>query len=175
MKIYLLYVRLQPAPDRTGLGVNRGGYPGREWRDMREPAGLDDCGNIGPQCVEARFGRFVTAATTCRVHRVYTEYIQIAGLKPEKTQFNVLPFSDKYILDKNINATCKVLVPCFMRWNKTFQKKSLFLSNWSHILVKQGCTSIYPSTWQVWHIKKLIKQHDHYTGAPCAGDNKRPL
>uniref|UniRef100_A0A8C7H8J6 Zinc finger protein 865 n=1 Tax=Oncorhynchus kisutch TaxID=8019 RepID=A0A8C7H8J6_ONCKI len=28
---------------------------------------------------------------------------------------------------------------------------------------------------QVGHIKKLIKQHDHYTGAPCAGDNKRPL
>ena len=27
----------------------------------------------------------------------------------------------------------------------------------------------------MWHIKKLIKQHDHYTGAPCAGDNKRPL
>ena len=24
----------------------------------------------------------------------------------------------------------------------------------------------------MWHIKKLIK---HYTGAPCAGDNKRPL
>ncbi|XP_071200971.1 CTD small phosphatase-like protein 2-A isoform X3 [Salvelinus alpinus] len=31
-----------------------------------------------------------------------------------------------------------------------------------------------PSTGQVWHIKKLIKQHDHYTGAPCAGDNNRP-
>ena len=26
-----------------------------------------------------------------------------------------------------------------------------------------------------WHIKKLIKPHDHYTGAPSAGDNKRPL
>jgi hypothetical protein len=25
----------------------------------------------------------------------------------------------------------------------------------------------------VWHIKKLIKQHDHYTGAPFAGDNKK--
>jgi hypothetical protein len=25
------------------------------------------------------------------------------------------------------------------------------------------------------HIKKLIKQHDHYTGAPCAGGTKRPL
>ena len=22
---------------------------------------------------------------------------------------------------------------------------------------------------------KLIKEHDHYTGAPCAGDNKRQL
>ena len=32
-----------------------------------------------------------------------------------------------------------------------------------------------PSTGQVWHIKKLMKQHDHYTGALCAGDNKRPL
>ena len=32
-----------------------------------------------------------------------------------------------------------------------------------------------PSIWQEWHIKKLIKQHDHYTGARCAGDNKRPL
>ena len=31
------------------------------------------------------------------------------------------------------------------------------------------------STWQVWHINKLIKQHDHYTGAPCAGDNKSLL
>ena len=27
----------------------------------------------------------------------------------------------------------------------------------------------------MWHIKKLIKQHDHYTGAPCAGDIKRTL
>jgi hypothetical protein len=27
----------------------------------------------------------------------------------------------------------------------------------------------------VWHIKKLIKQHDHYTDATGAGDNKRPL
>jgi hypothetical protein len=26
----------------------------------------------------------------------------------------------------------------------------------------------------MWHIKKLIKQHDHYTGAPCVGDNKIP-
>jgi hypothetical protein len=26
----------------------------------------------------------------------------------------------------------------------------------------------------VCHIKKLIKQHDYYTRAPCAGDNKRP-
>ena len=31
-----------------------------------------------------------------------------------------------------------------------------------------------PYAWQVWYIKKLIKQYDHYTGAPCAGD-KRPL
>jgi hypothetical protein len=23
----------------------------------------------------------------------------------------------------------------------------------------------------LWHINKLIKQHDHYTGVPCAGDN----
>ena len=28
------------------------------------------------------------------------------------------------------------------------------------------------STRQVWHIKKLIKQHNHYTCAPCAGDSK---
>ena len=28
---------------------------------------------------------------------------------------------------------------------------------------------------EVWHIKKLIKQHDHYKSEPCAGDNKRPL
>ena len=33
----------------------------------------------------------------------------------------------------------------------------------------------YPSIWQVWHLKILIKQHYHCTGAPCAGDNKRPL
>ena len=25
----------------------------------------------------------------------------------------------------------------------------------------------------MWYIKKLIKQPDHYTGAPCAMDNKR--
>ena len=25
----------------------------------------------------------------------------------------------------------------------------------------------------MWHIKKLIKQHDHYTGATCAGDKKK--
>ena len=31
-----------------------------------------------------------------------------------------------------------------------------------------------PSTCQVWHIKNLIKQRDHYTGAPCAVE-KRPL
>ena len=24
-------------------------------------------------------------------------------------------------------------------------------------------------------VKELIKQHDNFTGAPCAGDNKRPL
>ena len=27
----------------------------------------------------------------------------------------------------------------------------------------------------MWDIKKLIKQYDNYTGAPCAGDNNRPL
>ena len=27
----------------------------------------------------------------------------------------------------------------------------------------------------MWHINNLIKQHDYYTGAPCAGDDKRPL
>ena len=38
------------------------------------------------------------------------------------------------ILNKNINTSCKVLVPCFMSWNKRSQKcsictQSLFLSN----------------------------------------------
>ena len=27
----------------------------------------------------------------------------------------------------------------------------------------------------MWHIKKMIKQHDHYTGAPCARVSERPL
>ena len=41
------------------------------------------------------------------------------------------------------------------------------------------CTNVFTSLFvsishlppQVWH----IKQHEHYTGAPCAGDKKRPL
>ena len=44
------------------------------------------------------------------------------------------------ILNKNINTTCKVLVPCFMRRNKRSQKcsictKSLFCSNFVHKFV----------------------------------------
>ena len=43
-------------------------------------------------------------------------------------------------LNKNINATCKVLVPCFMSWNKISQKcsihtKNVFLSNVAHKFV----------------------------------------
>ena len=41
---------------------------------------------------------------------------------------------------------------------------------WAFLLCQDN-----PSTWQVWYIKWLIKQHDHYTCAPCAGENKRPL
>jgi hypothetical protein len=42
-----------------------------------------------------------------------------------------------FTLNKNINATCKVLVPCSMSWNKISQKcsvhtKSLFLTNVVH-------------------------------------------
>ena len=45
------------------------------------------------------------------------------------------------------------------------------------------CTNLFafllcldnPSTWQVWHINKMIDQHDHYTGAPCTGDNNNTL
>jgi hypothetical protein len=59
--------------------------------------------------------------------------------------------------------------------------KSLFLSNLVHKFVyipvseHFSFVKIIHQLGQVWHIKKLIKQHDHYTGAPCAGDNKRPF
>ena len=33
----------------------------------------------------------------------------------------------KYTLNKNINATCKVLVACFMSWNKRYLKCSKFV------------------------------------------------
>ena len=47
--------------------------------------------------------------------------------------------TNAYTLNKNINATCKVLVPCFMSWNKRSQKsmctKSFFISNLVHKIV----------------------------------------
>ena len=50
--------------------------------------------------------------------------------------------SKENTLNNNINATCKVLVPCFMSWNKKSQKcsihtKSLFILN-----VVQKCVYI---------------------------------
>jgi hypothetical protein len=77
-----------------------------------------------------------------------------------------------------------VLVPCFMSRkdarNVPFAQKTHFSQILCRNLFASLLVSIYsfpdnPSPWQVWHIKKLIKQHDHYTGAPCAGNNKRPL
>ena len=69
---------------------------------------------------------------------------------------------------ENLSGLCGWI--CVWNWK---------VENWSEFLKKnvQPCLWIFllcqdnPSTWQVWH----IKQHDHYTGEPCAGDNKRPL
>jgi hypothetical protein len=67
-----------------------------------------------------------------------------------------------------------------MSWKKRWHFP-LFLSNLVHTFVYIPVSEHLilsqdnPSTWQMWHIKKLITQHDHYTGAHCAGDNKRPL
>ena len=71
------------------------------------------------------------------------------------------------LLDKNINVTWKVLVPCFMSWKKRSQKfsirtKSLFLSIYVHKFVYVPVSEHFwlcqdnPSTWQVLHVKKLI-------------------
>ena len=67
---------------------------------------------------------------------------------------------------------CKVLVPCFMSWNKRYQKcsirtESLFLSNF-------GCKCVYIPVSEHFSFAK-ITQHDHYTGAPCAGRTKKTL
>jgi hypothetical protein len=83
-------------------------------------------------------------------------------------------------LNKNINAKCKVLVPFFMSWNKRSQicsicTKILFFKHVGHKLWAFVLYQDNPSTWQVWHIQKLIKLHDHYTGAPWAEDNRRSL
>jgi hypothetical protein len=63
------------------------------------------------------------------------------------------------------------------------QIMALFFSSYTQkaYFSQMLCTNLFTSLFvsisplPLWHIKKLIKQHDHYTGAPCAGDNKRPL
>ena len=56
-------------------------------------------------------------------------------------------------------------------WNERSQKcsictKTLFCSNFVHRFVYFPVSERFSfATWQVWHIKKLIKQHDHYIGA----------
>jgi hypothetical protein len=77
---------------------------------------------------------------------------------------------------------CNMSSVGFMNWYNTTicPYAQAYFSDFVHIrlhpcewafLLCQDNTSI----WQVWHIKELIKWHDHDAGAPCAGDNKRTL
>ena len=86
-------------------------------------------------------------------------------------------------LNKNINSICKVLVPCFMSWNERSQKCSIctkslnVVHKFVYIPVSQHFSFakiIHPPD-RCGISKKLIKENDHYTGAPCAGDNKIPF
>jgi hypothetical protein len=43
------------------------------------------------------------------------------------------------ILNKNINAICKVLVPCFIRWNKIFQTFFILTKRWFLSSVVHNC------------------------------------
>ncbi|CDQ60446.1 unnamed protein product [Oncorhynchus mykiss] len=62
----------------------------------------------------------------------------------------------------------KSWVHCWAHLSHEVQSRSFIWSKWNTLICVCVCVC-------VWHIKKLIKQHDHYTGAPCAGDIKRPL
>ena len=70
-----------------------------------------------------------------QLHEVVTwNAFQLALLKVHLWNF----FPKNILL--NINSTCKVLVPCFMSWNKISQKcsictKFIFLSNFVHTFV----------------------------------------
>jgi hypothetical protein len=78
-----------------------------------------------------------------------------------------------------------VLVPCFMNWNKrlhtfSIHTKTLFLSNFVHKFVYIPVSEqlsfakiIHPPARR--GISRSSLNINHYTGAPCAGDNKRPL
>jgi hypothetical protein len=80
-----------------------------------------------------------------------------------------------FILNKNTNTTCKVLAPCFIC------TKSLFISAFSHKFVHIPVSEHFsfakiinpPNRCGI--SRSWFKQYDHYTCAPCAGGNKRPL
>ena len=69
-----------------------------------------------------------------------------------------------YTEQKKYRTTCQVFLPCFLSWNKRSQKPALKIRaqiclhtcSWAFLLCLDN-----PSTGQVWHNKKLIKQHDH--------------
>jgi hypothetical protein len=89
---------------------------------------------------------------------------------------NHIPYD--YTLNKNINATCKwaeIKDPRIVPYAQNTYFSQMLCTNLFTSLLAFLLYQDNPSTWQVWHIKKLIKQHDHYSGVPCAGDNKRPM
>ena len=78
---------------------------------------------------------------------------------------------------KSVKCTCswaEMIPEMFQMHKKLISLKFLCTHLFTSLLVTILLCQGNPSTWLVWHIKKLIKQH-LYTGAPCAGDNKMPL
>ena len=51
--------------------------------------------------------------------------------------------TDSYTLNKNMNATCKVLVPCFMSWNKKIPE--MFHAHKKTYFSKMLCTHLFTS------------------------------
>lgn len=69
---------------------------------------------------------------------------------------------------KKINATLLFFLLFFSSWMKWFQtslctQKIFFSQIWAQICFCFGSEQENPSTWQVWHIKMLIKPHDYCT------------